>query len=263
MATRQDLIQRFHVDPDRVSLFGFAEGGNFALDVGMSHPDLFNAVTTFGANPKLQNMFREYWYNAQKLPLYSVTGEINGTSFQSFYELYQNMLQYGFPSLLVVYQGRGAEWYTAEMAPMFDWLDRQKRVTGIGTLRLPNMKQFEWKTFREADNRFYWIGAAELEKSNILANNPVKGVYPAGVRADIRDGNLIAVEARGLKKVAIYLERNMINWTVPVRVSVNAQAPSGFKAKIIEPNFEFMLEEFQKNGDRKMLFYNKLEFPAR
>src|SRR5205085_1785570 len=60
LATRRDVMRKFQIDTDRVVLFGFAEGANFATDVGYSHPDQFAALATFGATPKMQNMFREY-----------------------------------------------------------------------------------------------------------------------------------------------------------------------------------------------------------
>ncbi len=262
LATRRDAMRRFQVDTDRVVLFGFGEGANFAMDVGLSHPDHFAALTTFGATPKMQNMFREYWQNAQKLPVYAVTGDQAGSSFSAHYEMFQKMLQYGFPSLLNVYQGRPIEWYQSELAPMFDWLANKRRVTGIGTLRIGNTKVLEWRTMRRTDDRFYWIGCPAIESPNLLETNPKK-VYPAGVTADIRPGNLIAVTSRGLKTITLYLERDMIDWQKPVRVLVNTNQPSGFRPKVIEPSLDFMLEEFVKTGDKKMLFLNKLEFPAR
>ena len=100
LATRRDAMRRFQVDTDRVVLFGFGEGANFAMDVGLSHPDHFAALTTFGATPKMQNMFREYWQNGQKLPIYAVTGDQAGSSFSARYEMFQKMLQYGFPFAL-------------------------------------------------------------------------------------------------------------------------------------------------------------------
>jgi hypothetical protein len=191
-----------------------------------------------------------------------VTGDRAGTSFMAHYKLFVKMLQYGFPSLLNVYPGRGIEWYPAEVVPAFDWLANKRRVTGTATLRVGNTKVLEWRTMRRSDDRFYWIGCPAIEAANLQETNPKK-VYPAGVSADIRPGNLIAVTSRGLKTITLYLERDMIDWTKPVRVLVNSNQPSGFKPKVIEPSMEFMLEEFVRTGDKKMLFLNKLEFPAR
>jgi hypothetical protein len=255
-------MRRFQVDPDRVVIFGLGEGANFAFDVALSHPDRFAALATFGATLTKKILVNEYWQNAQKLPYYAVTGSEAGPSFSAHYDLFKNMLLHGFPSLLNVYLGRGIEWYPAEVVPLFDWLANKRRVTGTGTLRVGNTKMVEWRTMRKTDDRFYWIGCPAIETANLMESK--KGI-PAGVSADIRNGNLIAVTSRGLKRVELYLERDMIDWTKPVRVLVNTNTPSGFPAsgKKVEPSLEFMLEEFVKSGDKKMLFLNKLEFPAR
>ena len=42
--TLRDLRRRFQVDSDRVFLFGWEQGADAALDIGMSHPDQFAGV---------------------------------------------------------------------------------------------------------------------------------------------------------------------------------------------------------------------------
>src|SRR5262245_37442478 len=147
---------------------------------------------------------------------------------------------------------------------MFDWLANKRRVTGTGVLRVGNTKVLPWRTMRRTDDRFYWIGCPAIETANLYETNPKK-VYPAEVSADVRPGNLVAVTSRGLKTVSLYLERDMIDWTKPAKVLVNASTPSGVPVagKKVEPSLEFLLEEFVKTGDKKMLFLNKLEFSAR
>ena len=74
-AALRDAVRHFTVDNDRVFLMGVADGANMAMDIGMSHPDLFAGVVPMAPIPKWQNMFIHYWANAQKLPFYVVTGE--------------------------------------------------------------------------------------------------------------------------------------------------------------------------------------------
>ncbi len=47
----KDLRRRFNVDSDRMFLLGAGEGGAMALDVGLSHPDLFAGVIPVSAVP--------------------------------------------------------------------------------------------------------------------------------------------------------------------------------------------------------------------
>ena len=102
----RDAVRHFCIDNDRVFLFGAADGANMAMDVGMSHPDLFAGVLAMGPIPKFQNMFSEYWGNAQKLPFYIVTGELAGDSASNLRQIFEKWMPKGFPSLMVVYKGR-------------------------------------------------------------------------------------------------------------------------------------------------------------
>ena len=161
-AVLRDAIRHFCVDNDRVFLFGAADGANMAMDVGMSHPDLFAGVLAMGPIPKWQNMFMEYWRNAQKLPFYCVTGEMSGDSAANLRKIFGEWMPRGFPGLMVVYKGRGIEWYGSEMPVMFDWMGRKKRVSGTATLALGNNARQPWTTMRPTDNRFYWIGVDSI-----------------------------------------------------------------------------------------------------
>ena len=51
----------------------------------------------------------------------------------------------------------------------------------------------------------------------------------------------------------------MINWTEKVKARVESNV-TGFKPQLIAPDIPLMLEELYRTGDRKMLFFGKLEF---
>ena len=109
----RDLLRHFQVDPDRVFLFGFGDGANLALDVGMARPDLFAGIGGF--NPDTPpNLFIEYWRNAQKLPAFFVLGDQSGT-LAHVRKMYERWMQNGFPALLTIYRGRGPEWFRMEV----------------------------------------------------------------------------------------------------------------------------------------------------
>ncbi len=261
-ATLRSLLRHYRVDNNRVFLFGFGEGANFAMDVGASHPDLFAGVCAMGPNPKMQGMFMDYWRNCQKLPMYISIGAIAGNSFENVRRLFEFCMPQGFPAIATVYRGRGLEWFAGEVPIMFDWMSRKERVRGTASLRLNNFKMEAWQTMRHQDNRFYWVGTDSIAKGNLLENSPTKNFIPAEIEANILQGNSIRIRTRGLKNVIIWLERDMIDWTKPVLVSINSQQPNGYKPKVIVPDMEFMLEQLHQHGDRGMLFLNKLEFPA-
>jgi predicted esterase len=259
-ATLRDVLRRFQVDSDKVFLYGFGEGANFALDVGMARPDLFAGVVANNPNPPT-NIFLQYWHNAQKLPVYTVIGELTG-SFPNLRKLYERWTTNGFPALLTVYKGRGQELFPLEMPRIFDWMGRKSRVRGAASLRL-NQPGFEpWQVLRETDNRFYWVGVGEdgLRGGGRVNGWQTKAVTPAQFRADIGKNGVVNIDrAIGIRKFVIWLERDLIDWSKPIRVNVNNAPALGFKPKKLEPDLDLMMEELYRTGDRKMLYLGKIE----
>lgn len=260
-AAIRDALRHFRIDNDRVFLFGFLEGANYAMDLGVSHPDLFAGVAAMGANPKDMNMFRLYWPNAQKLPFYITIGSIAADSFQNLRLLFENWMPKGYPALGVAYRGRGYEWFPTEIPTIFEWMEPKKRLTGTAVLRIKEPVE-AWVSMRDSDDRFYWVGSSKIHRENKLETWGGKSFHPAEINADIREGNRIIIRTRGTENVIIWLDRNMINWSSPVIVNLNGSAPQGYKPRVLQPDIEFMLEQLYAHGDRSLLFLNRLEFPT-
>jgi len=259
LATIRDLARKFQVDPDRVFVLGFGEGGNFALDLAMSRPDHFAGVVA--VSPSADDKFYiEYWRNAQKLPVFTITGEMAGVGFERMRNMYERWLPYGYPMLLSVYKGRGLEWYGCELPTVFDWLDRKKRVRGTASLRLDSPTVHPWQMMRDADERFYWIGGGDIKAGNKQKDGIKAAIVPATFWADIKAGNNVVVSyVRGLNRIVVWLEKDMIDWEKDVRVSISGEF-GGQKPKRMAPDLQLMFEELYRTGDRKMLFFGKLEF---
>ena len=256
-ATLHDLRRRYQVDSDRVFLWGQKEGANFALDVGMAHPDLFAGVVANAANPPTQ-IFAHFWKNAQKLPIYIVNGEISG-AFTNLRRVFEKWTVAGFPALLTIYKGRGAEQYGVEQPRIFDWMSRKTRARGTASLRLSEGGFVPWQILRDNDShRFYWVGVAE-DGLTRPGWQPGDIANPAQFRADIRRGIIEIDQAVGINKFIIWLERDLIDWEKPIVISVNGRKPSGYKPEILKPDPRVMLEELHRTGDRKMLYLGKIE----
>jgi pimeloyl-ACP methyl ester carboxylesterase len=264
LAVLRDMLRRFNVDADKVFLFGFAEGASFALDLGMAHPDLFAGLAGFNVNLPPQ-VYLEYWHNNQKLPTHFVLGELTG-ALPTVRKVYEKWMPRGFPAMLTVYRGRGAEWFTPEVPRLFDWMGRKSRVRGSGTLRLDKFAVEPWQVLRPQDDRYYWVGIGE---GGTRYGNPLENGVPPYIgpppqfAADIgRNGVVTISHALGVRRFVIWLQRDLIDWTKPVRVSVNGTSPVGYKPKIMTPDLRLMFEELYRTGDRKMLFLGKLEVGA-
>ncbi len=254
-AALRDAVRHFTVDNDRVFLCGVGDGANMAMDVGMSHPDLFAGVVPMAPTPKWRGHFIEYWRNAQKLPFYIVTGELVGDSVSNLREMFLKWAPQGFPAVMAIYKGRGIEWYGAETPVIFDWMNRKTRVNGTATLALGNYRQ-PWMMLRDSDNRFYW-----LQADKVVTGKSGGAIVPATLQGDVRGSNLVEIKCERVKQLTVWLSSDMIDWTKPVKVQINTSVPQGWlKPKLIEPSLEVLLEDYFERGDRRMLFLNKLEF---
>lgn len=120
-----------------------------------------------------------------------------------------------------------------------------------------------WQVLREADDRFYWVGvgAGGLRRENLLVNRPLGAtISPARFKADIgRNGAVEITEVIGVRKFVVWLERDLIDWSKPLNVTVNGRTPIGFKPQLLKPDLGLMLEELHRTGDTKMLYLGKLE----
>ncbi|MBX9627840.1 MAG: hypothetical protein K2X82_28840, partial [Gemmataceae bacterium] len=258
----RDVVRHFAVDNDRVFLLGFGGGADAALDVGASHPDLFAGVIPVCPNPRWQGLFIEYWRNAQKLPVYAVTGQMALEGNVNIRRVFERWMPNGFPAVQVIYKGRGIEWFPAEVPVMFDWMGRKKRANGTATLQLGAGARQRWQTIRASDDRFYWLGADAIDPKNLAVNYPPgRTVTPAQLDGDIRNGNLITVRAQGVRRVSVWLGKEMIDWAQPVRVSLNGQPLAGWKPRVLEPDMGVLLEDYYRRGDRRMLYLARIEFP--
>ncbi|MBX9583283.1 MAG: hypothetical protein K2X87_23525, partial [Gemmataceae bacterium] len=257
----RDAVKHFTVDNDRVFVLGFGAGADAAMDVGASHPDLFAGVVAVGPTPRWQGFFKNYWQNAQKLPFYVVTGQYAEGN-QPLRYVFERWMPNGFPAIQVVYKGRGVEWFPAEVPVMFDWMGRKARPTGAATLKLDAGRRFPWQTQRPSDDRFYWLGADRIDPRNLTnPERPRTTPTPAEIEGDIVTGNVVSVRAKGVRQVSVWLGKDMIDWSKPVKVLLNGGPPIGWKPRVLEPDMGVLLEDYHKRGDRRMLYLARLEFP--
>ncbi|MGL6072754.1 MAG: hypothetical protein ACRC8S_01205 [Fimbriiglobus sp.] len=261
LAVLRDVLLKFQVDADKVFLFGYAEGANFAMDLAAARPDHFAGVAGIGMNPP-PALFVEYWRNCQKLPMYMISGEFTG-AFNNLRKVMDKWMPRGFPAMLTLYRGRGVEWYPAEIPRLFDWMNRKTRVRGSATLRLSQFSVEPWQVLRETDSRYYWVGVAPggMRGSNPVANGipPRMSTIPQ-FAADIGKAGVINItQSIGIRKYTVWLEKDLIDWSKPLRITINGSSPISYTAKILKPDLQLMLEEIHRTGDRKMMFLGKVD----
>ena len=255
----RDLRRHFWVDPDRVFIGGFAEGANMALDVGYSHPDLFAGILCVAGRPK--HYSQKYWRNSQYLPCYFVGGELDGDAMVSLRNVLQEMMPRGFPTLMVMYKGRGQEWYPGELPSMFDWMDRKKRVfpyPELGRGGVGGMNGQEFYSMRPTDDRFYWLSGSNMNSRNINDprqwNSKVGAAFLQGKGSDKNQFNL---NVNGFKRIALWLSPSMIDFEKPLTIYLNGKKVPGVKKAQL--SMQTMLEDYYQRGDPTQLYMCKIE----
>ena len=259
-AVLREAVKNFCIDNDRVFMMGIGDGGNMALDIGLSHPDLFAGVMPICPIPKPM-FFTEYWKNAQALPFYIITAEFAGASGTELKkQLFDRWMPRGFPGILSVYKGRGVDWFRSDVPVLFDWMSRKKRVSTTAVLKIDDKLRQAWQTMRPTDNRFYWLEVNEIEESKQLSVKKTTVQFPANIQGDVSGDNVIRVNSAGVKKLSILLTADLIDWQKPVRVVLNNSPARNYKPKMLEPDLELLLEDYRIRGDRRVLLLNRLEF---
>jgi predicted esterase len=264
--TLRDLKQHYRVDTDRVFLAGYADGANLALDVGLSHPSVFAGVVPVSPAPRLAFM-AHYWRNAQYLPFYLLCGDQSGAAYKATSKLYEEWAPRGYNSLMVIYKGRGHEFFIGELPTIFDWMATKRRAGGFPELgRNPGAigNNEEFQSLRQGDNSFYWVTIRDVQPKHLWNGNG-RPPTPAKVQATIRPNNQISVWTNGFTELSLWIGPDMIDVEKPVSVSVQSGTkiyPKTWNSgrKPLTPSLPLMLEDFYQRADPKRLYFTRIDF---
>jgi len=248
LSTLTHARKKFRLDSDRIFLSGHGTGGEAAIDIALSHPQLFAGVIPF--NAAIDHYSKHYRDHARHLAWYFVTGERTGSpqgeQLHEFNAAFWDwmFLRGAFHDVISVqYLGRGVELYPDEQTRLFDWMDLHRR--------LPPPSEFACETLRETDNRFFWLTSLQLPPTVILP-------LPAGER---RTPNGVRMEGRITPGNTIYLKtpsrQNVLNLSVgqideDERVTVRLNERQLFR-DFLAPETAAILEELRATGDRQRL----------
>ena len=185
----------YQVDSDRVGL-GNGQGGALALDLGQTNPDLWSAIIP--VNPPIYvapYISCEGWVNFHELPVYLIMGDRATVSIPGVSKLNERWMSKGFPTLVVSYKGRGAEWFSQELPYAFDWLGRKRRAEpgkSLGPPKLGAVRGDGYNSVRSGANRFHWLSTEDIYAAWSPPSDhrgPGTQFQPARFSAKITEGN--------------------------------------------------------------------------
>ncbi|HEY0981689.1 hypothetical protein [Schlesneria sp.] len=241
-----DARKRFAVDSDRVFLTGHGMGGDAAFDIGLSHPDEFAGVLPIGGNAVNYCVYN--WQNGSHTAWYVVGKGYDSKDNRdpSSNLVFDNMLIRGsrFDFMLVEYLGRNGENLFDECSKLFDWMDTH--------VRRPMPKEFEVRTLRKGDNRFFWVTANGLARDYILPAPPgaAQRVIPMEVDARITPGNTLIVKSAAAG-FTVRLSPELIDFDKKVVMKLGNQSKS--ENIFLKPDAGVVIEELRQRGDRNRL----------
>jgi acetyl esterase/lipase len=256
LGSLRDACKRFSIDTDRVYLSGHSMGGDAAWDIALAHPDLWAGVIPIvGVSDKY---CAQYWPNGRDLPMYVVSGELDGDKMvRNSRELDRYLNTTPFNCTVVEYLGRGHEHFSDEILSIFDWMGRYRRNF------FP--RKFTVKSMRPWDNFFWWLELAEFPEKSMVdpaAWPPGRNVLAITTEGTALNNNNINVKT-GAGRASIWLSPDVVDFKAPMQVKVNGSvltAPGG--GRFVEPDIAVLLEDVRTRGDRQHPFWAKIETPG-
>lgn len=257
----RDVLASYAVDPDQVFLDGASMGGNGSFEFVCLYPDLFAGAAPRSGGPLFRTLKKgeaavtpEGLGMLQATPLYWVVGAKDPKLPNAWVKTAKAQLdQLKSDFTFVEYPDGGHEWFPQENAKVLTWMKERKRNAYPAKVGL--------ETQERIFSRSWWLEIAEWKGKELLKRNfmdfdnkvieeRTAFLDMAKVRAElIKDQNLVTVECSGpVKELRIHLHESMLDFSKPVKVTVNGKTSS----HTVKGSVEALLESARR--DRGLLY---------
>ncbi len=252
------LKQHLRIDDDRVFIAGHSFGGDVAMDLAASHPDLFAGLISICGTGSRHLQWTAV--NAIQMPWYVVIGDAQAGWFDRMGPLTAKLfrrdteMKVVFDTTFVKYPSRGLEIYHEEFISIFDWMSRYRRN------RSP--EKIYANVLRSTDLHWSWVKLKGLPPQFAQLDNETpapNGTYrPAELNLLSDDSNLIRIRSAP-SDVSIFLSPDLrnLNLEKPIRIH------NGRKMTSVDydPEVTHLLEELYATGDRSRLCHMRVDIP--
>ncbi|WP_231612027.1 alpha/beta hydrolase [Novipirellula galeiformis] len=255
LVSLRDAMRRSSIDADRVFIAGHGEGGAAAWDIAYSHPDLWAGMISISGEPA--KTIAHYHPNAPYVPMYLVMGERDGapTPLVRNGPVMDDYVKFKSDAMVVMYRGRGREFFYEEIHRLFDWMRlpahvRKEAPTAIDTV-----------TMREGDNFFWWLELGPIKPDvaiDPLMWDQAERVRAAPVSASIGTDNQIRVNQAPAEQFSL--------WLRPMRdLDLNKPVTIRYRSRRVLFEFdgavETLLEDARRRADRKRAYWAVVTVP--
>lgn len=246
------FILTFDVDPDRVYLQGYSEGGYGTNRLGPNMADRFGAIAVAAAGEMLDRAPVE---NLRNLPMNLQVGD-QDTGFDRFklasgWAARMKQLaesdECGPPCYDVNFVTHPGQGHAIDDRESPKWLAQQRRN--------PIPRRVVWRQSGPVTHDSYWLHL----------DDPYEGKTPTTWenRPEMIDarysGNFVSLEVTGLKSVTIRLDDRMMDLDKPVTVTINGrEAFTG----MVPRSAATLAKTLAQRGDPKLMFCSELTLPV-
>lgn len=250
LAALRDAMRRASIDSDRVFIAGHGEGATAAWDIALSHPDLWAGMIAISGSPG--KTVSHYKLNSKYVPMYMVMGELDQTRADG--SLIDEYMSFQHDAMVVMYRGRGREYFYDEIPVIFDWMKLPAHR------RRPMPTDFEVATMRTGDQFFWTLEVGDLNPS--VAIDPIlwdqaKRLRAGRVSMSIGEDNLLTISGPSETFRVLLRPSDDIDLDEQVRIRQGNRT----KRVDFDGTLEHMLEDVRGRADRKRAFWMSVNVP--
>lgn len=253
LASVRGAMRRFSIDSDRVFIAGHGTGGTAAWDIALSHPDIWAGMIAISAEPG--KTLLHYNPNSVHIPIYLVMGDKDGRPLKRNGAVYEDYMSYQNDAMVVLYRGRGKEFFYEESPRIFEWMNSPTHTRA----KIP--KELEVVSMRAGDRFFWWLEWDESLPDTVLDpilwdENP--RIKAAKVSALVGANNEVRIAQGPANAFTVWLTPKMdldFGETITVRYR-SRRSDVRFNGEL-----ETMLEDVRRRADRNRPFWAKTNVP--
>jgi len=268
LAGLREAKRRFSIDSDQVFITGHMRGAEAALDIGLSHPDLWAGIVNFSTiADKYLPFYKDNIRN--RVAVYSVVGELHNAPQRAKVGLLDKremlighwMDKGKISAVTVIYKGRQAEYFYEEIHRVFDWFAHQRRKF------VAQDNGFEVQTMRRWDNYFWWFEAHDFPDSFHVS--PFNWQFVKRKKAlGIAGKNYLNAKEESVMKIGQGAAASYVTfWLSPKWVNmknpIHFQYGTAKKTAFVQPSKRVILEDLRTRCDVQNPFWASFSYLKR
>lgn len=263
----RDLLSRLPADRNRVFLSGLSNGAIGAFWIGMNHPHRFAGIVPVAGG--ITERLMHFLVNLKNTPIYIIHGRRDPVFPIAYLRRIDRILSdMKYPAVYREHDESGSAHGghflpEGEVAPLLEWLDRQKRDTLPEIIRMTregnHLGPIHWARVRQGiDLAALQMPGPEKETLNIRDGKI------ATLFATRRSRNRFEVTSKNVREYELLLNPDMVDFSQPVRVTTqelldvkNQLIPGETKLSfngMVSPDIATLLSGFKRDRDPGLLY---------